>query len=169
MNYGAVAAGHKALWLRAYLRGMKIFCVCLAAVLLLTNNTFAQQAVPVRPTRPAMPDSLKRIYTYVEQMPALLTDKGPLSLQAAVQQQVADAGQAGLGAGKVYVRFMVGPSGTVFDIKLVKGLSPACDAAALAAVQRLPRLRPGRQDNQRVTVVATLTVAFGEAAKTGKP
>jgi TonB family protein len=39
-------------------------------------------------------------------------------------------------------------------------LSPACDAAALAAVAKMPRLQPGRYQGQPVAVLLTLPVMF---------
>lgn len=50
----------------------------------------------------------------------------------------------------VFINFMVGPSGVIHAIKVVRGLNAACDAAAVAAVQKLPASwAAGSRANQR--------------------
>jgi hypothetical protein len=59
---------------------------------------------------------------------------------------------------------MVGPSGVIHAIKVVRGLSAACDAAAVAAVQKLPRFVGGRLNGQPATVSITVPDLFGPAS-----
>ena len=49
--------------------------------------------------------------------------------------------------GLVYVNFTVNRNGTISGVRIEKGLSPACDAAALAVVFHLPRGVLGRQND----------------------
>lgn len=100
-----------------------------------------------------VPDSAK-VYTYVEQMPQL---PGKASIVASIQERVAPGSGCG---GKVYVSFVVGPSGVAKDAKVIKGPNGGCNAAVLAAVGKLPRFRPGRQNGQAVAVIFTVPVAF---------
>jgi TonB family protein len=55
---------------------------------------------------------------------------------------------------------VVDADGTVQQAKIAKGLSPAFDAAVVAAVKQLPRFEPGKQAGQAVAVVFTLPVDF---------
>ena len=66
---------------------------------------------------------------------------------------------------KVFVGFIVGPSGTVRDIKIVRGLTPACDAAALAAVRKRPRFVGEKLNGVPASVSFTVHVLFGHLPK----
>ena len=106
-------------------------------------------------------DSLK-VYTYVRQMPELTAGSGTGAIGEMLQCLLVMPGEVRTGRvdGLVYVNFTVNRNGTVSGARIEKGLSPACDAAALAAVSRLPRLVPGRQNDQPTAVALTLQVAF---------
>lgn len=151
-----------------------------------------QQLYVRMPADPVDKDSLKMVYTYVEQMPTMpapvktvaervpgrvVTIKGneepAPSLAQAVQQRVVLPAEVQSGAveGKVFVSFAVGPRGGVYNAKIVKPLSAACDAAALAAIKKLPRLVGGKQNGRGVAVSFTMPVVFakpGVAAPAGK-
>ena len=62
--------------------------------------------------------------------------------------------------GKVFVTFQVGVNGQVEDIKVLKGISAALDAAAIAAVKKLGVFDPGTQDGEPVAVSFTIPVTF---------
>jgi protein TonB len=101
----------------------------------------AQQANPVP----------HAIYTYVQQPPQLPGSNSPTAISAAVQQQLVyppRAAHDGL-AGKVFVEVIIAPDGAVYTTKVVRGLRSDYDSAAVAAVQRLPRLSPPRQGSGR--------------------
>lgn len=100
-----------------------------------------------------------RVYTYVEQMPALPTGGG----MSAIVQQIQDKIMYPAGAhqeGRVFVSFTVAADGNVADTKIVKGLSSAYDAAVVAAIRQLPRFVPGQQSGQAVAVSFTVPVIF---------
>jgi TonB family protein len=108
-----------------------------------------------------VPDTT-RVFSFVEQMPALPGDGGNLALVKAIQQQLQLPAEVREGRveGRVFVRLVVGASGVGRQAAVVQSLSPTCDAAALAAVARLPRLVPGRYNGQPVAVVLTVPVMF---------
>jgi TonB family protein len=62
--------------------------------------------------------------------------------------------------GRVIVRLIIGVSGVGRKATVVQSLNPACDAAALAAVRRLPRLLPGLYQGQPVATLLTVPVMF---------
>ena len=109
------------------------------------------------PPLPTLPEA--KVYTYAEQMPTVAgapqTTIGA-ALQAAVvlPQEVVQGSVGGL----VYVSFVVGREGRPEDARVIRPLCPSCDAAALAAVERLPLLTPGRQDGQPVRVQLTQAI-----------
>ena len=107
---------------------------------------------------PAPPVVEDKVYTYVEQMPTLggsISGVSP-ALQAALQLPAEV--REGRTEGQVFVNFVVRPDGRVSDEKVVRGLSDACNAAALAAVRALPRFEPGKQNGRVVSVQLTVPV-----------
>lgn len=110
---------------------------------------------------PAVTDTAQ-IFNYVEQLPALPGGGGTLALLKAVQQKLLLPAEVreGRTEGRVLVRVVVGVSGVPRQATVVQSLSPACDAAALAAVKQLPRLLPGRYQGQPVATLLTVPVLF---------
>lgn len=62
--------------------------------------------------------------------------------------------------GQVLVSFLVTKLGQVADVRVVKSVWPSLDAAAVAAVRKLRRFKPGRQDGEVVTVSFTVPITF---------
>ena len=118
----------------------------------LTISATAQKA---RPTA-------EKVYNFVEQMPQLPGGGGSKAIVAAIQQRLVYPPEA-LAAqvdGRVFVSFVVTTTGTVSQVKVVKGLVAACDAAALQAVRQLPHFAPGRQKGRPVCVQFTVPITF---------
>jgi TonB family protein len=116
------------------------------------HPAFAQQ-----PTTPPT-----AVYTHVQQPPQLSGTTDPLAISTAVQQVLIYPKKAigeGL-AGKVFVDVTVAPDGTVYATKVVRGLRPDFDSAAVAAVKLLPRLTPARMGGRAVYYKFTQPVSF---------
>ena len=103
-----------------------------------------------------------QVFSYVDQLPTLPSGGDQVALMKAVQKQVQLPAEVREGRveGRVIVRVVVGVSGVGRKATVVQSLSPACDAAALAAVRRLPRLLPGLYQGQPVAVLLTIPVVF---------
>jgi TonB family protein len=121
------------------------------------------------PTPPAPPQLItsngNKVFAFVEQMPQLPGGGGQPAIVQAIKDRVTAvyekiATKEAIPAGRVFVRFIVDTDGTVQDVKIVKGLLPAWDAAVVAAVQKLPRFEPGRQNGQAVAVDFTVPIGF---------
>ena len=108
------------------------------------------------------PADTSRLYSYVEQMPALPGGGGNAALVRAVQRRLVLPPDVAAGRleGRVFVRLVVGVSGVARQYAIAQSLSPSADAAALAAVRQLPRLLPGRLNGTAVAVPLTLPVLF---------
>jgi TonB family protein len=111
--------------------------------------------------RPA-PPSPPAVYTYAEQMPELPSGGGNAAIVDNIQRHIVypTVAPANQQSGKVFVSFIVTDKGEVQGVTIVKGLSPAYDAAVVAAVQQLPRLVPGKQGGKAVNVSFTVPVLF---------
>ena len=99
-------------------------------------------------------------YTYVEQMPvfpggqeALLAYIGknikypPMALRNQVE-------------GRVFIKFVVGPDGSVTNAEVQKGIGAGCDEESLRVIRTLPRFTPGKQNGRAVPVYFTVPVTF---------
>ena len=103
-----------------------------------------------------------QVFSYADQLPTLPDGSDNVALVKAIQKQLQLPAEVREGRveGRVFVRVVVGVSGVGRKAAVVQSLSPACDAAALAAVRRMPRLLPGRYQDQPVAVLLTIPVMF---------
>ena len=69
------------------------------------------------------------------------------------------ARRAGL-EGVVHVAFVVGKTGVISDVEIVKGLSPECDAEAMRVVKIMPPWKPARQNGVPVRSRFVLPLRF---------
>ena len=103
-----------------------------------------------------------KVYTYVEQMPQLPGGGNVEAIMQYLQTHIkySEMLAANPKEGTVFASFTVTDTGKVSNAKIVKGISPAYDAAVLDAVLALPRFIPGKQDNRTVPVSFTVPVRF---------
>lgn len=62
--------------------------------------------------------------------------------------------------GKVYVQFVVNTDGSLTDLKVLKGISPACDKEALRVLANAPKWNPGKQRGRPVRVQMNMPIVF---------
>jgi TonB family protein len=62
--------------------------------------------------------------------------------------------------GKVFVEFTVEPDGRLSNYKVLRGISPDCDAAALSAIMTLGKWNPAIQDGKAVAQKLVLPITF---------
>ncbi|RZK94111.1 MAG: TonB family protein, partial [Hymenobacter sp.] len=99
------------------------------------------------------------VYTYVEQMPALPGGGGMSAIIQQIQKNfVYPSGSHQ--EGRMFASFTVLADGSVGDTKIVKSIAPAYDEAVIAAIRKLPRFIPGKQNGQPVAVGFTVPVTF---------
>lgn len=109
------------------------------------------------------PDGQSIPFFKFEQMPIYLEgDGGNGGMVAAIMRNLKyprDAFKARR-TGRVLVSFVVTSTGEVAKIKLVQGVYPSLDEAAMQAVRQLNRFVPGKQDGKPVEVSFTVPVKF---------
>lgn len=86
--------------------------------------------------------------------------------ESAMQKFVADnlkypesAQKAGI-QGRVTVRFIVGKTGDISDVRVIRGIDPECDAEAVRMIQSMPNWTPGKQNGIAVPVYFTLPIVY---------
>lgn len=62
--------------------------------------------------------------------------------------------------GRIIVRFVVEKDGSITDVKVIRGLDPACDAEAIRVVKEMPKWTPGKQRGVAVPVFFTLPIVY---------
>lgn len=62
--------------------------------------------------------------------------------------------------GRVFISFVIGVDGTITNAEIVRGISADCDAEALRVVNKMPRWKPGRQNDSPVAVRMVLPIRF---------
>ena len=158
-------------WLALPLLGVLLsFVACLQS-----TSAFAQAAqsrpVPPPPPGPPIPVPVQKnmvpppppkVYTYVEQMPQLPGGGGNGAIVARILQQLKypQLAVTERKEGTVFVSFIVTDKGDVVVPQIVKGLGAVYDEAVLAAVQKLPKFEPGKQNGKAVAVTYTLPIQF---------
>ncbi len=62
--------------------------------------------------------------------------------------------------GKVVLRFVVQPNGSLTDLEVLRGVGYGCSREAMRVVSRMPRWRPGQNEGKNVPVIQQLTIDF---------
>ena len=132
---------------------MKHLKYILTLLLSLTLSTcFAQQR------EASLQEDADTIYSTVEELPQY-----PGGLQAVSKdflshyvypKQEREAKTQGM----IILKFVVEREGTIGKVQIMRSLSPACDAAAIAAVKQLKRFTPGKEKGVPVRTWLTLPV-----------
>lgn len=108
----------------------------------------------------ALPDSLDKIYTVVEQQAEFPGGfGGPTTYLAQNLKYPIEAQRAKI-QGKVFVTFVVNQDGSISDIQVLKGIGHGCDEEAVRVVGRMPNWVPGRQSGRAVKSRFNLPIAF---------
>jgi len=100
------------------------------------------------------------IFNYVEEMPAFPggTDAF-LSFCAQKIQYPEIAKRAGV-EGRIFMSFIVSPSGAISDVQVVKGIGAGCDEEAVRVVGGMPKWNPGKQNGRPVNVKMSVPIIF---------
>lgn len=99
-------------------------------------------------------------FTIVEEMPSF--QGGEVAMMKWIQSHVqypqyekeADI------SGKVFVRFVVQPDGTVANVQVVRGVSKGLDKEAIRVVSAMPKWNAGKQGGRSVPVYFSLPINF---------
>ena len=105
-------------------------------------------------------DKKPEIFSHVEVMPEFPGGQTALLKWLADNIQYPTIAQEQGIQGRVTLRFVVKPDGSVDDVQVVKGLDPSCDKEAQRVVRKMPKWIPGKQNGNPVYVYYSLPVVF---------
>lgn len=94
-------------------------------------------------TQPAYPGGMARMYEFIQKNLAYPPSEAAANVQ-----------------GKVYVEFLVGADGTLDQVLIRSGLSPAIDEEAKRVVRLMPKWIPAQMDGHPVRAKMTIPVEF---------
>lgn len=100
------------------------------------------------------------IFTVVESMPEF--PGGEAAMMSFIAKNIKYPGfarESGI-QGRVFVNFVVEPSGLVSNVKILRGIGGGCDEEAIRVVQSMPKWTPGKQRGKAVRVSFNLPVRF---------
>ena len=105
-------------------------------------------------------ESDDEFFMVVENMPEF--PGGDLALMKFIQRNVQypDSAKVNNITGKVYIGYIVDRSGSVTNVKIVRGVDKNLDAEAVRVVKSLPKYKPGYQRGKLVRVMFTIPINF---------
>ncbi len=130
---------------------MRKYIICLLFLLFGAGISFAQEATIKIP---------RQIFTTVEQAPEFPGGNDALKQYLAKKIRYPKSAYQKDIEGKVVVRFIVEPDGSISDPEIINSLDPDCDKETLRVIGKMPRWHPGRQNGAFVAAYYVLPVSF---------
>lgn len=99
------------------------------------------------------------IYTFVEEMPKYIGEDKEVAKFVKNNLRYPEMERDNHVEGKVFIRFVIEPDGTITGVKVMKSVSPGLDKEAVRVV-RLLKFSPGSQQGEPVRVYYNLPIEF---------
>lgn len=104
--------------------------------------------------------SKQKIYDIVEEMP--IFPGGDYELIKYIAENLdypQEALESGI-QGRVFVKIIVEPNGSISNVKIIRGLGYGCDEEAIRVIESMPNWEPGRKNGEAVRVNMAVPVNF---------
>jgi TonB family protein len=115
---------------------------------------------PMQDHKIIVPDDKPEIFNHVEVMPTFPGGDEEMRRWLAENIKYPVIAQEQGIQGRVIVRFVVSPDGSVGAAEVQRSLDPNCDREALRVIKRMPKWIPGKQNGNAVYVYYTIPIAF---------
>ena len=102
----------------------------------------------------------RQVFTTVDQMPSFPGGKNALNKYIRKNLRYPAKSMKKAMEGKVVVRFIVEPDGSLTNAEVIRSMSPECDKAALNAIEKMPKWDPGMEKGVFVASYYTLPITF---------
>ena len=100
------------------------------------------------------------IFTVVESMPEFPGGMGELMKFLAQNIKYPPLAKESGIQGRVFINFVVEPTGKISNVKVLRGIGGGCDEEAVRVVESMPSWKPGKQRGKAVRVSYNLPVKF---------
>jgi protein TonB len=110
--------------------------------------------------QPTETEEREPIYFSVEEMPKFPGGEAALFKYLANEIEYPQIAQINGVQGRVYVSFVVNKKGEITQVELARSVDPNLDREALRVVSSMPQWKPGRQNNELVSVSFTIPISF---------
>lgn len=102
----------------------------------------------------------EQIFTIVEQMPSF--PGGDKAMMKFIQDNIAYPREAMNNevSGVVYITFVINAEGNIRNPRVLRSVSPECDAESIRVINKMPKWIPGRQRRVAVPVQYNLPIEF---------
>lgn len=122
----------------------------------LSSEINLDEPLPEPPKQEKQGQVEEKVFEAVEQEPVLIG--GIKELQSKVEYP-SRCKRAGI-EGRVFLNFVVDEQGNVSNVQVTRGIGDACDQAAVEAIKKHAKFRPGRQRGKPVKVRFSLSILF---------
>lgn len=102
----------------------------------------------------------EKVYTAVEQMPQFPGGEGEVMKYISTHIKYPSMAMENNIQGRVVVQFVVTKTGTIGEVKVIRGKDPDLDKEAIRVVKSLPKFIPGKMNGEVVNVWYTLPINF---------
>jgi TonB family protein len=99
--------------------------------------------LPENFTQPEFPGGMEKLFEFIGE-------------NVNYPQEAKDANEEG----NVFTGFTVGSDGTIYDIKILKGVNPSLDAEAIRVLKEMPKWKSGKLGGKAVATEMTLPISF---------
>lgn len=124
------------------------------------NNAHAQQQKNIPPKTAKTSNNNDEIFRSVEVMPEYPGGMAALQKYLATNLNYPEKARKDTLQGRITSQFVVGKDGIVKDIRILKSLSPECDAEVIRVIKAMPAWKPATQGGVKVNVWYTLPISF---------
>lgn len=102
----------------------------------------------------------EQIFFIVEEMPEYPGGEQALRQFIADHIEYPEIARENEISGRVYVQFIINENGEVKDAKVVRGVDPSRDKAALKVINSFPKWKPGKQRDKPVKCAYVIPISF---------
>jgi len=149
---------YKGIWKYALLIPVITLLVGFHSILKAENQQLQQEIVDTKKTDRT--DTGDSIYAHVDAMPAFPGgEQEMIKFLTKTMKYPTEAQKKGI-QGRVVVRFVVMPDGSVQNVVVMRSVDPLLDAEAIRVIESMPNWIPGRQNGVAVAVYYTMPIVF---------
>jgi protein TonB len=105
-------------------------------------------------------EKAEEIFTIVEQMAVPVGGMSVFYKYVAETIEYPAFAKRGNIQGKVYLRFVIGKTGKISNVEVLKGIGGGCDEEAVRVIENAPNWIPGRQRGKAVKVYMSVPIIF---------